>query len=156
MDKNALITKLLDLLTFSDAKIDTKETDDFISVTIELPPNESGILIGYHGEKIDALQLIVSLMFNHDQSQYRPTTVDIKGYRLRRQESLHELADKAAKQAIDSGREILLPLLPSHERRIVHLHLKDNTDVSTYSEGEGKARRLIIRPESKSDTGDQD
>lgn len=144
--KTQLVKSLLDKLTFPQAKVDIQEIDAGLSVAINLDESDSGILIGYHGEKIDALQLVISLMLNQNSVVYTPIQVDINGYRQRRQQTLHDLADKAAAKAVESGREILLPHLPSFERRLIHLHLQHRPDVTTYSEGEGDERRLVVRP----------
>ena len=145
-DFNSVIRELLALLTFPDTQVEVQDNPDQILVTLTLTPDDSGILIGYHGEKIDALQLLFSLIYNQGESNFKPVRLDINGYRDRRAQSLVELADKAAIQALESGREIILPPLSPNERRLVHLHLSDREDVSTYSEGEGRNRRLIIRP----------
>lgn len=140
------IKQLLQELTFTDAQIETTEIDGQTKIAITLPETDSGALIGYHGEKIDALQLIVNLIWNQHAVVYAPIQVDINGYRDRRHHALEELADKAAAKAIESGREILLPHLPSYERRLIHLYLESRPDVTTYSEGEGEERRLVVRP----------
>lgn len=142
----AKIEQLLKLLTFNNAQIEVTEVDGQPSILITLPENESGALIGYHGEKIDALQLVINLIWNQNAVVYTPVQVDVNGYRARRRKSLEDLADKAATKAAESGREILLPHLPSYERRIIHLYLENRTDVTTYSEGEGEDRRLVVRP----------
>jgi len=72
--------------------------------------------------------------------------VDVNSYRENRLKYLEELAHKASAQAVESGREIILPPLSSFERRHIHLSLQDDAQVETYSEGDGLNRRLIIRP----------
>jgi spoIIIJ-associated protein len=141
-----LVKSLLTELSFPDAHVDVGEVDGGIAVTIHVDESDSGVLIGYHGEKIDSLQLVINLMFNQNNLVYTPVQVDINGYRDRRKKNLEELADKAAGKAIESGREILLPHLPSYERRIIHMYLQNSTDVTTYSEGENEDRRLVVRP----------
>lgn len=144
--KQQLVQSLLEKLTFSQAEVSIEEIDGGLKVTIQTSEADSGMLIGYHGEKIDALQLIINLMLNQNSVVYTPVQVDVNGYRERRKRSLEDLADKAATKAIESGREILLPHLPSYERRIIHLYLQHRSDVTTYSEGEGEERRLVVRP----------
>jgi spoIIIJ-associated protein len=138
-------------MTFNDVQIETSEIDGQTKIAITLPESDSGALIGYHGEKIDALQLIVNLIWNQHAVVYAPVQVDINGYRERRRHTLEELADKAATKATESGREILLPHLPNYERRIIHVYLESRPDVTTYSEGEGEDRRLVVRPTTQSD-----
>lgn len=148
--KTEVVCSLLSLLGFPDAVIDFSEIDGGQLVSVTVPETDSGVLIGYHGEKIDALQLIVNLILNQNAVVYTPAQVDINGYRQRRKLSLEDLANKAAGKAVDSGREILLPHLPSYERRIIHMYLQNRQDVTTYSEGEGDDRRLVVRPVSPS------
>ena len=143
------IQQLLHQLTFENAVVEVVQQDGRDNITITLPETDSGVLIGYHGEKIDALQLIINLIWNQNALVYTPIQVDINGYRLRRKQTLEDLADKAAVKAIESGREILLPHLPSYERRIIHLYLESRSDVTTYSEGEADERRLVVRPNTQ-------
>ncbi len=146
-DFKTLVREIFTHLSFSEVEIELQESAEEVVLQLTVPEDASGILIGYHGEKIDSLQLILSLIYNQDnQAAYKPVRLDINGYRQRRQQALNELSDHAADQAIQSGREIILPPLSSGERRLVHLHLSQRTDVTTYSEGEGRNRRLIVRP----------
>lgn len=145
-DPQALIKQVFSHLTFPDAQIEYVDNPEDITLKVEVPEDSSGILIGYRGEKINAIQLILSLMLNQHSIAFRHVHLDINRYRERRHDSLKEMADSAAQSAIESGREILLPPLPGYERRLVHLHLQDNPRVETYSEGEPPQRRLVVRP----------
>jgi spoIIIJ-associated protein len=145
-DFDKLVIQILSLLTFTDVQVDLKESEAEVSLVLTVPEDASGILIGFHGEKIDALQLLFSLIYNQGRDVYLPVRLDINGYRERRSLGLIELSDNAATQALQSGREIILPPLSASERRLVHMHLGERTDVATYSEGEGRNRRLIVRP----------
>lgn len=140
------INTLLSLLLGTSVACEPNTDQDRLRLDITVPETDSGILIGYHGERIDALQLIVNLIWNQHAVVYTPVQVDINGYRQRRQLQLEDLASKAAEKALESGREILLPHLPAFERRIIHLFLDARDDVTTYSEGDGVDRRLVVRP----------
>jgi spoIIIJ-associated protein len=143
-----MLNHLFSLLTFQEAAITVDDLDDSVKIDVTVDSSESGVLIGYHGEVIDALQLIVNLMLNNNRpDEYKPTEVDINGYRATREKNLQDLATKAAENAISSGREIILPPLSSRERRLIHMFLSTRDDVATYSEGEGNARRLVVRPQ---------
>jgi spoIIIJ-associated protein len=87
-------------------------------------------------------------MYNNAHPVYVPVQLDINGYREKRLQALVAMAEKAAEQAVHSGREILLPALPSSERRLIHLHLQGHAEVTTYSEGVGRSRRLVVRPKN--------
>jgi len=146
-DHRQLVENMLKQFGFSQVELDVSDDEQLTKVSITLPQEDSGVLIGYHGEKIDSLQLILGLMFNQNNVAYKPVEVDINGYRQRRKESLEELADKAVTKAVESGREILLPPLSNAERRVIHMYLSENDQVTTYSEGEGSGRRLVVRPQ---------
>jgi spoIIIJ-associated protein len=148
MSQDDRLDHLFTLLTFPHASVAVDDRDDGVKIDVAVDPSESGVLIGYHGEVIDALQLVVSLMFNNQSADdYKPVEVDINGYRATREKNLQDLASKAAENAISSGREIILPPLNSRERRLIHVFLSTREDVTTYSEGEGSARRLVVRPQ---------
>jgi spoIIIJ-associated protein len=147
MSNQDTIQQLASLLTFPAASISIEDLEDAVKINLDVDPSESGVLIGYHGETVDALQLVVSLMVNRDAPEYKPVEVDVNGYRASREKNLQDLAAKAADNAVQSGREIILPPLSGRERRIIHLYLSTRTDVSTYSEGEGSSRRLVVRPQ---------
>lgn len=146
MIQSQLVKRLLALLTFPEVECQTETGDASLKVSLTLNPKDSGILIGRRGETIDALQLILTLIHNHQADSFTPVELDLNHYRSDRQTVLQEMADHAAENALHSGREIILPPLSSRERRLIHLHLHDRRDVSTYSEGEGPNRRLVIRP----------
>lgn len=147
-DPQKIVTNVFKHMSFTDATIQVKDTKEAIEIDVTVPEEASGMLIGYRGEKINALQLIFTIMLNNDVIAYRPVHLDINGYRRRREDDLREMADAAATNAIDSGREIILPPLKAFERRIVHMHLDGNDQVETYSEGEDRSRRLVVRPVS--------
>lgn len=146
-----LIKDLLNGLGFNEHTVSYQENDDYQAVQIDLPSNQSGLLIGNRGETIDALQTLLNLMLNPTQGDFIPVQVNVNDYRQKRHQALKDLGDRAAQQAAAENQEIILPPLPSHERRLVHLHLESNENVTTYSEGSGRARRLIVRPLDEKD-----
>lgn len=137
--------KLLSLLGFDKVKLTIQEIEEGINVNIELQAQEAGILIGHQGEAIDAFQLILNLIANHDQPTWKRLSVEIGDYRERRKQFLYELAAKAATSAKKSGTEVVLSSLPSHERRLIHLHFANDPEIETRSEGIGRFRRLVIK-----------
>lgn len=139
-----LTNKLLKKIGFAQAKVSVTQKDDLLKINIEA--EESGALIGYHGETINALQLLLGLFIYNRQDKWIKILVDIGDYRAKRAEQLKELGSKAAQRAKFSGRPVSLSGLSSFERRIVHLALQDDPQVETHSEGEGKNRMLVIAP----------
>lgn len=104
-------------------------------------------LIGRGGETIDAIQYLASQIVSRAAGgSRRRVTIDADGYRARRAAALEELAMRAADEAVTHGEEIELDPMTPHDRRIVHMALKDRTDVTTRSEGEEPRRRLIVEP----------
>jgi len=105
-----------------------------------------GILIGRRGSTLAALQHIVNVMINRQFGTRVIVTVDVEGYKRRREESLRNLAHRLAEKVKQTGRAVTLEPMPPAERRIVHLALVDDPDVVTSSIGNGEARKVIISP----------
>lgn len=149
MDALETTKKLLAYLGFADATVEVKNQPESLNIVVTLSQQDSGVLIGYHGERIEALKLILSLMVNQGKSEFTPVSLDVNGYFERRAQSLYELADQAVEKAATSLQEILLPPLSGSERRLIHVYVAEkHPHVTTYSEGEGVSRRLIIRPQA--------
>lgn len=105
----------------------------------------SGLLIGRHGETLEALQHILRLMLTKECEQYYPLTLDIAGYRELRAKEVEEMAKKAAQKVISFGESEALPPMGAYERRLVHMALQGIEGVEGVSEGEEPDRRIIIR-----------
>lgn len=116
--------------------------ENLYQVAIETP--ESGLLIGYHGETLQSLQIMLGQLVFKQTGEWVRVVVEVGDYRAKREEQLIAMANSWAAQAISSGMPVYVPFLPPGERRIVHLALQDRPDVETYSEGEGRNRRLVI------------
>ncbi len=106
------------------------------------------ILIGHRGETLDALQYLTSLTVNHanKDEDYIRVTLDTEGYRDKREETLARLARKVASQVKATGRPREMEPMNPYERRVFHSTLQNNPYVTTYSEGEGNDRRVIVAP----------
>lgn len=103
-----------------------------------------GLLIGRHGAHVAALQYVVNVIVSRALDGNNPVTVDVDGYRRRRETALEEMAQRAASEVRDGGEPVTLGVMPAAERRIVHLQLQDDPDVRTESFGEGSSRRVRI------------
>ncbi len=106
--------------------------------------DELGLVIGHRGETLDALQYLTSLAVNRETDEYCRVMLDAEGYRERRRETLERLAEKMKRRAIQTGRKVMLDPMPPHERRIIHLALKDDSRVKSYSEGDEPFRKVLI------------
>jgi spoIIIJ-associated protein len=119
------------------------------SAKLNVKGEELGVLIGRRGEKLASLQHLVNLIVAKSQGEYTRIAVDVENYRGRREEQLRDVAERAAKRVIQTGKIIQLEPMPAIERRIVHMALVDNTKVRTQSVGVEPSRRIVILPAPK-------
>lgn len=103
-----------------------------------------GLLIGRHGAHVAALQYVVNVIVSRALDGNNPVTVDVDGYRRRRETALVEMAQRAASEVRDRGEPVTLGIMPAAERRIIHLQLQDDPELKTESFGEGSSRRVRI------------
>jgi spoIIIJ-associated protein len=121
-------------------------TDDGESVVAELAGPDLGILIGRHGQTIDALQYVTMIAANRAHKTRRRVVVDAEGYRERREVSLHAIADRTAQKVARDRAPITLKPMTAAERKVIHLRLKDHPRVQTSSEGQEPNRAVVIEP----------
>jgi spoIIIJ-associated protein len=115
-------------------------------VEIALDTEDSGIVIGYHGEVLEALQLVLSMMIAKKIGRFVRVSLEVGDYRKNRTEFLQTLVMQTKEKVLAESKEFSLPNLKSWERRIVHTLLQEDTEVVSESVGEGKERTLIIKP----------
>ncbi len=117
-------------------------------MTAALEGGDLGILIGRHGQTIDAIQYLANVIaWRAHGEERKDVVVDAAGYRDRRRATLESLARRSADQAKATGRPVELEPMTSIERRIVHLCLKELAGVSTRSEGEEPHRYVVVDPD---------
>lgn len=121
--------------------------EDGEEITATVDGDGVGLLIGHHGQTIDAIQHLASRVALGDGSgpRYR-VIVDADGYRDRRRQALEGQAEDAADEALRFQRAVALDAMTPSERRIVHEHLRDREDVETHSEGDEPDRHLVVTP----------
>jgi spoIIIJ-associated protein len=114
----------------------------------QLKPEQIALLLGNGGEGIDAIQYLANTLINLsvDSSEQQGFTVELCGYRLKRQEELKIWVQEMAQQVRQTGREIEMSSLSSAERRQIHSFLQDSPDLETESRGQEPDRRLVIKP----------
>jgi spoIIIJ-associated protein len=105
-------------------------------------------LIGRRGETISSLQYITRLIVSRRLQRRANVVIDVGGYKSRRSQKLRELALRMADQAVDQARTVVLEPMPPHERRMIHMALRNRPDVMTKSTGEGDSRKVTIVPKS--------
>src|SRR5215203_3121941 len=127
-----------------DATVDVYDSGDAISV--DVTTEETGLFIGQKGETIDAVQYLLNVATYKNRPFWKRIVVDSEGYRQRRIEAIQGMAHRTARRALREKRPLSLPPMSPAERRVVHLFLKENPDVTTSSEGKEQDRRVIISP----------
>ena len=142
-DVEQLIEELFSLLEI-EGTFALEENDDNLDVMMET--KDTGIVIGYHGEVLESLQLILSLTIAKKLGRFVRVSIEVDGYKKNRTEYLHNLAMQVKEKALAENKEQVLSSLKSWERRIIHLYLQNDEQVTSESEGEGKDRVLVIKP----------
>jgi len=112
--------------------------------TINVDTESTGLIIGYRGETLSALQQMLSHLIKHETGDWQKIIVNVAGYREQREQTLVQLAENAAKRVIFSGEPYTFNNLTPPERRVIHMTLQNNNLVSTESTGDGKHRQLTI------------
>ncbi|HET7034632.1 MAG TPA: RNA-binding cell elongation regulator Jag/EloR [Thermomicrobiaceae bacterium] len=120
--------------------------DEPPTVFIDIEGRDLGTLIGRRGEHLTQLQYMLNVLVNKHLTIWTRVIVDVEGYRTRREESIVGLAQRVAKQVARNRRPISLEPMPPNERRVVHVALRDEPNVTTLSSGEGALRRVTIYP----------
>ena len=127
-----------------EAEVDVVEDAESIVGTVD--GDDLGVLIGRHGQTIDALEHLATRIAYRGDGERLRVVVDAAGYRARRAEALQRQADRAASEAVQYGRPVALDAMVASERKIVHEYLRDRHDIETYSEGEEPHRHLVVAP----------
>ena len=118
-------------------------------VSLGVRGDASALLIGKHGQTLDALEYILNRIVIRDGGTTGRIEVDVEGYRARREQSLVATARRMADKVRQTGRPATVDLMNPRDRRIVHMALKDEGGVTSRSQGEGFLRKLIILPAGK-------
>ena len=126
----------------TESTIDEYDGDEG-ELILDVNGGDLAVLIGRHGRVLDALQLVISSIVSKRLGFHFPIVVDIEGYKNRRKQKIQTIARSAASRAKRSGKVRLKPM-NAYERRLVHLALIDDADVTTHSEGEDPERYVVI------------
>lgn len=123
---------------------ETEETGERFFIQIQT--EETGLLIGRHGETINSIQLIIGVILFKKFGEWVHTVVDIGNYREAREKSIREMVERIAQEVEATMQPVVMPYLSPFERRIVHMMLSEHPKVMSLSEGEGRDRRITIKP----------
>lgn len=145
-DGKSALLKIISYIT-DDAQIDTKKIKKGLQFNIS--GGDSALLIGKRGQTLEAIQYIVEKIINKKNEERVKIIIDVEGYLASRKENLERLANRLAEKAKKIGKPMTIGQMNSHDRRIVHLLLKNDNNVRTQSIGEGHYRKLMIFPKKK-------
>lgn len=138
------LENILRLIPVEGITVSAEQTDGTISLNIE--GDKSGLLIGRKGRTLDALQFIVNKIVNKSLEMRTQVIVDSENYRQRRRDSLIQMALRMGDKAKSIRKPLSTNLLNPHDRRIVHLALRDDEQLDTKSRGEGILKKVVIIP----------
>jgi spoIIIJ-associated protein len=147
----AVISKLLHLLNLEaqvSAHYGERDREERRNVQVDIRGNDLSILIGRRSETLNAFQYISSLIVGKEIQDWVQLVIDVEGYRDRREKQLIQMATRMADQVAKSGRRQTLEPMPSAERRIIHIALRDHPAVMTESTGEDPHRKVTIIPKN--------
>lgn len=151
MNIQSFVTQLCEHCGLSQENIEVEinDSEEELLVNLNLPEEESGIFIGYHGDTLDSIQRVIRLAFLEEFAD-KKVILNINQYREQRQEKLAEMALNVAKKVAQSNKPYTISyFLPSHERFVVHKTISDSDladEVESVSSGQGAQRRITVQP----------
>lgn len=148
-----VLDNLLGLLLL-EGSYEIEEVDESINVLIET--KDAGRLIGFRGESLESLQLVVNQIMSRklkeagkDETSFKRVILDVEGWRKQKEADLKVQASGWAKQVLETGKEMELEPMSSWQRRVVHMAVEKAGKLSTESVGEGRDRHIVIKPKSE-------
>ena len=149
-----VLEKLLDLMEIdatiraaSTPVVDSEEDGEASgALAFDVEGDDLGILIGRRGQTLACLQYLTRLIVGHQTDEWVPIIIDVEGYKARRYAALQDFARQMAEQVKAKGSPFRCEPMPPAERRLIHLALANDPDVSTESTGQGESRRVVILP----------
>lgn len=139
------IQDILKYFNVGEVTIEEYEGDEG-ELILDIAGDDLAVLIGRHGRTLDSLQFLISSITSRIVGHRYPIVVDVEGYKARQRQKIEYIALNAADKAVDQDRSIKLRPMTPYERRIVHIALRGDDRVETMSEGEGRARRVVVSP----------
>lgn len=145
---------LRDIFDSMNLKCEIHVKDEGNCLKVDLVGPNMGIIIGYRGETLDALQYLLSLVINKNnkEDEFKKVILDTENYRKKREETLIKLANKLALKVKRYNKSITLEPMNPYERRIIHTALQDNPYVETHSEGDEPYRKVVIELKGSSNS----
>lgn len=143
----AVVSKLLHLLNLEaqvSAHYAGPERDGRRNINVDVRGNDLSVLIGRRSETLASFQYVASLIVGKETGQFIQLNIDVEGYRARREKQLVQMAKRMAEQVVKSGKRQTLEPMPSEERRIIHIALREHPEVKTESTGDEPYRKVMI------------
>lgn len=141
-----ILQTILKAFEIGEITIDEYDGDDG-ELIFNIEGDDLAVLIGRHGRTLDAIQFLVSSIVRRKVGYRYPVVIDVEGYKDRQRDRLESIANNAARKATSQKKNIHLQPMSPYERRIIHMKLKDRSDVTTESEGVGTNRHVVVIPE---------
>ncbi len=145
----AVVSRLLHLLNLEaqvSANYGATERDGRRNIHVDIRGKDLSVLIGRRSETLSAFQYVASLIVGKETEQFVQLVVDVEGYRDRREKQLVQMANRMADQVTKTGKRQTLEPMPSSERRVIHIALREHPAVKTESTGEEPYRKVVILP----------
>ncbi len=134
-----------------EVEVDIDIEEDGLHCDLNTSEEDGGLLIGRHGATLDALQYLTLRVLQAEGFDRMRITLDVGGYRMRREKSLKELAQGVGQKVLSSGRPYHFDPMSAMERRVVHMTLMEMDGLRTESEGEGRFRHVVVFPAREGD-----
>jgi spoIIIJ-associated protein len=144
----AFLESVLGLLGV-EVEVDIDIEEDGLHCDLNTSSEDGGLLIGRHGATLDALQYLTLRVLQAEGFERMRITLDVAGYRTRREKTLQKLAQNAADKVLDTNRAYHFEPMSAMERRVVHMAILEIEGLATESEGEGRNRHVVVFPEGK-------
>ncbi len=138
--------RLEEILAFFGLNVSARVRLEESTIHLSVDTDSSGRLIGRHGETLDALQQLINSLVRAHTTEHVYISLDIADYKKGRAEQLTLDAQADARKAVETGQPVRLRPMNAAERRVVHMAIADMPEVETESEGDGRERRVIIKP----------
>lgn len=133
-----------------EVEVDIDIEEDGLHCDLNTSPDDGGLLIGRHGATLDALQYLTLRVLQAEGFPRMRITLDVAGYRTRREKTLRQLAQSVASKVLESRRAYHFEPMSAMERRVVHMTIVEIEGLATESEGEGRKRHVVVFPERRS------
>lgn len=137
-------SELLHYLGIENVQVDGKEDEEYVHLQINVDENDSGILIGHHGDTIASLQRIINIGFFNELENKR-IILNINDYKEKRESIVLAMTQRYVDRLQETHEPQVLPYLPANERLLIHMAYKDDPEIETHSDGEGRQRRIVLQ-----------